>query len=54
MLLLQTVKDKTGIENAYTNSFTVEDGKLTGEVTGPLVFGSKLDVLKEHIEGNDT
>ena len=27
---------------------------MTGEVTGPLVSGSKLDVLKEHIEGNDT
>ena len=53
-VVAQTVKDKLGIENAYTNSFTVEDGKLTGEVTGPLVSGSKLDVLKEHIEGNDT
>ena len=51
-VVAQTVKDKLGIENAYTNSFTVEDGKLTGEVTGPLVSGSKLDVLKEHIEGN--
>ena len=53
-IVAQTVKDKLGIENAYTNSFTVEDGKLTGEVTGPLVSGSKLDILKEHIEGNDT
>ena len=49
-VVAQTVKDKLGIENAYT----IEDGKLTGEVTGPLVSGSKLDVLKEHIEGNDT
>ncbi len=53
-VVAQTVKDKLGLENVYTNSFTVEDGKLTGEVTGPLVSGSKLDVLKEHIEGNDT
>ena len=44
------VKDKLGVETAYTNSFTVEDGKLTGEVTGPLVSGSKLDVLKDHVE----
>ena len=44
------VKDKLGIENVYTNSFTVEDGKLTGEVTGPLVSGNKVDVLKDHVE----
>ena len=44
------VKDKLGVETVYTNSFTVEDGKLTGEVTGPLVSGSKLDVLKDHVE----
>ncbi len=52
-IIAETVKDKLGLENVYTNSFTVEDGKLTGEVTGPLVSGSKLDVLKEHIEGMD-
>ncbi len=44
------VKDKLGVDTVYTNSFTVEDGKLTGEVTGPLVTGSKLDVLKDHVE----
>lgn len=44
------IKDKIGVETVYTNSFTVEDGKLTGEVTGPLVSGSKLDVLKDHVE----
>lgn len=44
------IKDKLGVETVYTNSFTVEDGKLTGEVTGPLVSGSKLDVLKDHVE----
>ncbi|WP_407376380.1 phosphoserine phosphatase SerB [Methanobrevibacter sp.] len=44
------VSEKLGVENVYTNSFTVEDGKLTGEVTGPLVSGSKLDVLKDHVE----
>ena len=52
-IVAEAVKDKLGLENVYTNSFTVEDGKLTGEVTGPLVSGSKLDVLKEHIEGMD-
>ncbi len=44
------IKDKLGVETVYTNSFTVEDGKLTGEVTGPLVSRSKLDVLKDHVE----
>ena len=44
------VKDKLDVENVYTNSFSVEDGKLTGEVTGPLVSGTKLDVLNDHVE----
>ena len=44
------IKSKVGVETVYTNSFTVEDGKLTGEVTGPLVSGNKLDVLKDHVE----
>lgn len=44
------IKEKLGVDTVYTNSFTVEDGKLTGEVTGPLVSGSKLDVLKDHVE----
>ena len=49
-VVAEKVKDKLGVETVYTNSFTVEDGKLTGEVTGPLVSGSKLDVLKDHVE----
>ena len=49
-VVAEKVKDKLGVDTVYTNSFTVEDGKLTGEVTGPLVSGSKLDVLKDHVE----
>ena len=49
-VVAEKVKEKLGIDTIYTNSFTVEDGKLTGEVTGPLVSGSKLDVLKDHVE----
>ena len=49
-VVAEKVKEKLGVDNVYTNSFTVEDGKLTGEVTGPLVSGSKLDVLKDHVE----
>ena len=44
------VTEKLGVDTVYTNSFSVEDGKLTGEVTGPLVSGSKLDVLNDHVE----
>ena len=49
-IVAEKIKEKLGIDKVYTNSFTVEDGKLTGEVTGPLVSGSKLDVLKDHVE----
>ena len=49
-VVAEKVKDKLGIETVYTNSFTVEDGKLTGEVTGPLVSCTKLDVLNDHVE----
>ena len=44
------VNEKLGVDAVYTNSFSVEDGKLTGEVTGPLVSGTKLDVLNDHVE----
>ena len=49
-VVAEKVKDKLGVDAVYTNSFTVEEGKLTGEVTGPLVSRSKLDVLKDHVE----
>ena len=49
-IVADEIKGKLGVETVYTNSFTVEDGKLTGEVTGPLVSNSKLDVLKDHVE----
>ena len=49
-VVAEKVKEKLGVDKVYTNSFTVEDGKLTGEVTGPLVSGSKLDVLNGHVE----
>ena len=49
-VVAEKIKDKLGVDAVYTNSFTVEDGKLTGEVTGPLVSGTKLDVLNDHVE----
>lgn len=47
------IKEKLDIDYIYTNSFIVEDGKLTGEVEGPLVSGSKADVLKDLSEETD-
>lgn len=44
------IKDKLNVDNIFTNSLVVEDGLLTGEVLGPLVTGSKLDVLSKFIE----
>ena len=35
---------------AFSNTLVTEDGKLTGEVTGPLVEGNKADVLKDLTE----
>ena len=49
-VVVDEIKEKLGVDSVYTNSFTVEEGKLTGEVTGPLVTGTKLDVLKDHVE----
>ena len=49
-IIADTIKDKLDVDNIFTNSLVEEDGILTGEVTGPLVSGSKLDVLSEFIE----
>lgn len=47
------IKDKLDVDYVYTNSFIVEDGKLTGEVEGPLVSGTKADVLKDLTDETD-
>ena len=44
------IKEKINADYAFYNTLEVKDGKLTGEVTGPLVTQDKLDVLKELIE----
>ncbi len=49
-IIADTIKGKLDVDNVFTNSLVEEDGILTGEVTGPLVSGSKLDVLSELIE----
>ncbi|MDO5848543.1 MAG: phosphoserine phosphatase SerB [Methanobrevibacter sp.] len=49
-VVADVIKEKLGVDYIYTNSFIVEDGKLTGEVEGPLVSGTKLDVLNDLVE----
>ena len=49
-IIADTIKGKLDVDNIFTNSLVEEDGVLTGEVTGPLVSGSKLDVLSKLIE----
>ncbi|MDO5842410.1 MAG: phosphoserine phosphatase SerB [Methanobrevibacter ruminantium] len=49
-IIADTIKGKLDVDNIFTNSLVEEDGVLTGEVTGPLVSGSKLDVLSRLIE----
>ena len=49
-IIADTIKEKLNVDNVFTNSLVEENGVLTGEVTGPLVSGSKLDVLSEFID----
>ena len=48
-IIANTIKQKLPVDEIFTNSLVSKDGVLTGEVTGPLVSGNKLDVLKEYI-----
>lgn len=52
-VVADVIKDKLGLDYVYTNSFIVEDGKLNGEVEGPLVSGTKLDVLNDLVSNED-
>lgn len=52
-IIADPLKDKLGIDEIFVNSLTEEDGKLTGEVTGDLVSGTKLQVLNKYIEDKD-
>ena len=44
------LKDELGLDYAFSNILHEENGSLTGEVSGPLVTGSKADVLKDIIK----
>jgi len=45
--IAQRMKDELDLDYVYSNTLQEEDGVLTGEVTGPLVDGSKKEILQE-------
>lgn len=49
-VIANTIKEKLNVDNIFTNSLGQENGLLTGEVFGPLVTGSKLDVLSKFLD----
>lgn len=49
-VIANTIKEKLNVDNIFTNSLVQENGLLTGEVLGPLVTGSKLDVLSKFLD----
>jgi phosphoserine phosphatase len=49
-IIADRMKDDLGLDYAFSNVLHEEDGKLTGDVSGPLVTGSKAEVLKEIME----
>ena|GEM_PF-39608 len=49
-LITDSLKDKIDFDYIFTNTLVEKDGILTGEVTGPLVKGSKYDILTELIK----
>ena len=46
-IIANRMKDDLGLDYAFSNVLHEEEGKLTGEVSGPLVTGSKAEILKE-------
>ncbi len=46
-IIANRLKEELGLDYAFSNVLHEEDGVLTGEVSGPLVNGSKADVLNE-------
>jgi phosphoserine phosphatase len=49
-IIANRMKDDLGLDYAFSNVLHEKEGKLTGEVSGPLVQGSKAEVLKEIME----
>jgi phosphoserine phosphatase len=49
-IIANRMKEDLGLDYAFSNVLHEEEGKLTGEVSGPLVTGSKAEILKEIME----
>lgn len=49
-IIADSIKEKLGLDYAFSNTLLEEDGILTGEVEGPLVEGSKFEVLSKLVE----
>ncbi len=49
-IIASRMKNDLGLDYAFSNILHEEEGKLTGKVSGPLVKGSKAEVLKEIME----
>lgn len=48
--IAEPLKDKLGLDFIFANTLTEEEGNLTGDVEGPLVTGTKYDVLCKYVE----
>ena len=44
------IKEKIGADYVFCNVLEAENGKLTGEVSGPLVTQDKIDVLRQLVD----
>ena len=44
------IKEKLNADYVFCNILEVEDGKLTGEVSGPLITQNKVDVLRQLVD----
>ena len=49
-VIANRMKEELNLDYAISNTLNEEDGVLTGEVNGPLVTGSKADVLSDLIK----
>ncbi|MCK9152440.1 phosphoserine phosphatase SerB [Methanobacterium alcaliphilum] len=49
-IISDPIKEKLKLDYSFSNTLLEEDGILTGEVEGPLVAGSKYDVLCQLLE----
>ncbi|WP_371325639.1 phosphoserine phosphatase SerB [Methanosphaera sp. WGK6] len=49
-VMAERIKEEIDADYAFCNILEVENGKLTGEVSGPLVTQNKVDVLRQLVD----